>query len=179
MKARILSAAAGFDKPDITLGGTQFHIKKLQPMDGFRVLEIIRPGVKDALRDALGGTLSGEGEEVETVLRGAAVIVNVIFGVHPEVVEDVRRELWDRVTFKTPNMAEPAALLGREDEAFERCEPVEFYELLGRSLAVNFTASFSAVMDTMEAEEKDSSPPSKPAVSRRSSASPSVRVSAS
>ena len=61
----------------------------------------------------------------------------------------VGRKVFEKVSFANARITTPQQLAGTEDTAFDGLEPVAVYEVLLRALAVNFTASFRALVSKL------------------------------
>ena len=135
------------DAREVQLGDVKFTIGKLLPMEGFKVFEMIRPGLKDAL-----GVDDGDGEATANPIK---TVLNIACAAEPEMVEKVRSAMFRHVRFTSPDVPTPTVLLSNEDTAFKDLEPYHIYEILVRTLTVNFTGSFSALMSRNQAEASD------------------------
>ena len=134
-------------EPECQIGETRFFIDKLGAMEAWRILERIR---HELSRTPL--------ELTDTTDVG--VLVRAILALDPVFIERLRRDLFEHVRFVNTKALSPQPLAGAEDMAFEGegVEPVAVYEVLVRSLAVNFTASFGAVVSQFGDEPPSSSP---------------------
>ncbi len=132
-------------EPECQIGETQFFFDKLGAMEAWRILERIR--------HELSRTNLGE-------IGDVTVLVRAILALDPAFIERLRRDLFEHVRFVNTKALSPQSLLGAEDMAFEGegVEPVAVYEVLVRSLAVNFTGSFGAVVSQFGDEPPSSSP---------------------
>ena len=149
MTTQMLSAASAFAERDFEIGNTHFRVHKLLPMRGFQVLEMIRSALGGKLASVLSDTDSG----VATVIVGAAL------SLPPEAVERISAALYERVEFARPGSDYMALTPATQPMAFEDIEPVQIYELLIRCLAVNFTASWDAILSRIrEIRPVESSP---------------------
>ena len=126
----------------VKMGKTTFHIGKLLPMEGFDTLERIRL----ALGKSADLSRVGNGSIAE---MGAAA-VKAILSLPPEDVARIRDDLFAQVRVSVPQSSATLELLGNEGMAFEDLEPVAVYELLARCIAVNFSASFSAILSGIQ-----------------------------
>ena len=134
-------------EPECQIGETRFFIDKLKAMKAYQVLEEIRHELSRTPFELTDTTDVG-------------VLVRAILALDPVFVERLRRTLFEHVRFANTKALSPQPLAGAEDMAFEGegVEPVAVYEVLVRSLAVNFTASFGAVVSQFGDEPPSSSP---------------------
>ena len=132
-------------KQTFTKGDTTFRIRKMLAMEAYEVLEIIRPGVKGALSKVSGGFED--------------VVTSVVFGLDREIVEQCRQRMFACITFTRPNSPDPRTLATREDEGFAGMEAHAVYETLVRAFAVNFTPSFSVLMQFLESHQAEKDTP--------------------
>ena len=118
-------------KPEVSIAGTQFRLDKIPTMEGYHILEGIRRAAADTIRDPL---------PMISVDPSLAILFAILKFEVP-FVESLRMKLFAHIKFSSATTS-LVRLKGSEDEAFEKCEPSAVYEILFRSLAVNFTASF-------------------------------------
>lgn len=128
---------------EFEIDGTKFAINPLGAMDGFALLEEIRVELGDSID--LGGmrdTLQSDSSEGAALASGAATFARTVMRLRPEFVERVRSKLFSRITFHNSHTTTPQPLQGFEEMAIR--SPFTPYELLVRSLAVNFMTSIPA-----------------------------------
>ena len=136
--------------PELVIDGTRFVVGKLPAMAAFDLMEQIRREL---------GKLSGVVAQGET---GDAVVGNVlqlVLSLEPSFVAQVRRKLFEKVSFSNQHAPAPQQLAGAEDMAFDGLEPVAVYEVLLRCLQVNFTASLRALVSRFKDVSQATSPP--------------------
>ena len=129
-------ALEGLTDTDIEIDGTRFFIAKLPAMAAFDLMETIRHELGRSQAPAAP-------ENAPDVL--APSLIRVVLSLDPAFVSQVRRKLFERVSFSNQRAPTPQQLAGAEDMAFDGLEPVAVYEVLVRSLAVNFTPSLRAL----------------------------------
>lgn len=122
--------AADLTEREFTLGDVSFTVRKLLAMEGYRILEYIRPAL-----ERLGRTEMSESTSIVQFYVALAAVLP------PETVERTRRDLFALVMFTTPESPTPAVLAGQEEQAFKDLTPVHVYEVLARAFAVNFLES--------------------------------------
>ena len=116
---------------------TRFVIGKMKAMEGFACLERIREQVGQSL-----------GLEVSTASTPAALL-RIVLSLPTTFVEKLRVQLFKHVRYQNAHAVTLAPLTGNEDSAFDALEPSAIYEVLARSLAVNFTPSFRGIVETI------------------------------
>ena len=117
---------------EFQIGDTHFKIIKLYAMASYKLFEKIRVAASEKLAgiDFSGGF-------------GQQQAMTALMSLPPQFVEDLRVELFASILFRNRNDAKTFQKLGgAEDMAFQGLEPVAVYEVLLRSLAVNFSPSF-------------------------------------
>ena len=126
----------GLTEPEVEITGTRFFIAKLPAMAAFDLMELIRHELGKSQSVALP-------EGAPDVLVSG--LIRMVMSLDPAFVSGVRRKLFERVSFSNQRAPTPQQLAGAEDMAFNGLEPVAVYEVLVRSLAVNFTPSLRAL----------------------------------
>ena len=138
-------------KEHIKIGNTDFQIRKLLPMEQFRVLEEIRVALGMSMRPedlaAIGGVDTFGG------------IVSIVLKLAPAAVESVRQQLFEQVLFRNDSAQTWLELSRREPTAFEHLEAIHIYELLIRAVAVNFFGSWSVIRSRIPATSPTTPPP--------------------
>ena len=130
------------DDQRFEIDGTQFNVKKLGAIEGFRLLEYIRHaiGTTDGVLESLGSDVStvlgDDGKPVEMNDSFAVAAANLFGRLDPKDVEHVRQVLFQQITFTNAQAIDPLALAGVEDMAFT--DPAAIYEVTLRGLAVSF-----------------------------------------
>ena len=118
---------------DFSIGDIRFRVSKLKGMAGFELLEKIRTALG---QEALDNTFASENEaEVGTS------VIGLICSIPTKNVLDILDSCKECIDVRLPSsdrylpMREVEALLN------EVIEPVDYYELIARAIAVNFTKS--------------------------------------
>ena len=142
-------SVATWTEPEATIDGTRFFFGKLPAMRGFEVLEQIRVEIGD--------------KADEELTAGIESLLKALLSLSRGFVETLRRELFKAVRYSNARAQTPQVLAGAEDTAFDGLEPIAVYEVLGRSLAVNFSDSFRRLGSTLAAAAGSTSPSSREA----------------
>lgn len=156
--------AEPLDAQEVTLGDTTFQIRKLLPMEAFRLFEVIRPALQDALR--VQWPLSSDNEQ-----NRIAMYVAFAATIPPDIVETARRQCFKHVFYKAHDAPTPQPLESQEDMAFKNLEAVHIYEVLVRSLYLNFVESWG-VLKSLLPQLEQLFPQSGPETSPTSSQTP-------
>ena len=119
---------------EFQLGEVRFQVRKLLPMESYRVLETIRGSLGSIAK-------AGLADNADQWQLGATIIS----GLPPDTVEQVRQVLFGEVLFTCPEQTSPVRLAGSEELAFKGLEPVHVYEVLARAFTVNFQGSWDAL----------------------------------
>ena len=125
------------EETEFTIGETDFRVKKLLPMEGFDLLEVVRPGLQVVVDDLKGAT-DDEADTEDRNVKATEMIVTFIAKLPREIVKEARRVLFTQVEFKNKQHGDWTKLGGREDEGFHKLHPVNVYIVIGRAFAVNF-----------------------------------------
>ena len=125
---------------EFRIGDTEYEIKKLLPMDAFRLLEKIRPGLNDAMDSAKLESLASAVSLGKPGTRAAIGMARFMLALPPGTVKIAMDNMFPKVFWRDPNRGEAIPLAGREDEGIKN--PFDFYVLIGRCFAVNFLAYF-------------------------------------
>ena len=150
-----LSNPDSFLEPECAIGGTHFAIRKMAAMEGWTLLERIREQVGKSLDMELPSVEGDRDRVARTFLR-------TILTLPPSFTQWLRDQLFGHVQFTNSVARTPIALKGSEDTAFMDLEPSAVYEVMARSLAVNFTPSFRRIVETIStrlSQDGDTSPP--------------------
>ena len=130
-----------FSETEAVIGPTTFSFTKLGAMEGWNVLERIR--------EEVGKTADLEKLEFGEDMKAMAVsLLKAVLALPSPVVEEIRRRLFASVQFKSASTTWQA-LAGAEDSAFNGLESSAIYEVMGRSLSVNFFGSFAGIAATI------------------------------
>ena len=139
-----IGAVASWTEPEAKIEGTRFLFGKLPAMKGFDVLEQIRVEVGNKADAEMTASIDG--------------LLKVLLSLSRGFVEALRLDMFKVVRFANGRAKTPQVLAGAEDMAFDGLDPVAVYEVLGRSLAVNFTASFRRLASSLGADPATTSP---------------------
>ena len=122
----------------LKIGEVDFQIEKLPAMEAWRVFEKIR--------HAFATCDIGDPKGIGQIVTG----IKAVMALPVEFVDGIRAELFTYIKFRTKqsdgNMSDWITLSGMEATAFEDLEAVAVYNLISRSLSVNFTESFNAII---------------------------------
>lgn len=130
-----------FCETDFTLGEVQFRITKLNVMDGYRMLERIRKQLATTADKV-------EIDRTSDVNSGLSIIQSIM-QLDEAFVEEMRKKLFTSVEFKGNGAMDYIKLEGSEDMAFQSLQPTHIYEVLVRSLVVNFMDSVKGLMSAL------------------------------
>ena len=146
----------------VVLGGTTFYIDKMLPLDGWRVLEVIRPCLKDLLEavdiDSLVYTDDEGGLNVDIV-----EFLKVSSAVPPDTLGLLMQNCHRSVSFSNAKVPSKTLIVDGTTNvnstvlAYEDLDPYHPYEVLGRWLAVNFSASLTGILSRFGVMIQDSS----------------------
>lgn len=116
-------------------GETTFSLGKMPATTGWDVLEEIR--------EASTAPLKFDEADPRDMFQA------VVLSLPKPFTRRLRDKMFAYVTFQNRMQQTPEVLAGHEEEAFDAigAEPIEIYDLFIRSLAVNFTPSFLAMLD--------------------------------
>lgn len=136
-----LESLGGFDnlskELEFTKGETAFKINKLLAMDAFDVVEIIRTALAESK------TIAGEFD------NDGVALIKAILGINSDRLKEVKRKLFDHVTFTNTMYETPETLSKNEAAAFVGLDAVAIYEILGRCLIVNFMSTFQNLASSL------------------------------
>ena len=128
------------------IGDTRFHLDKMGAMEAWRVLEVIRKEASNVAGLPITDLMTQlRGATMDDAIRIGAKVALAVIGLPVPFVEGLRKTLFKHVRFTGNGAQTPQMLMGAEDMAFNGLEPVAIYEVLVRSLAVNFTPSFAGL----------------------------------
>ena len=129
--ALIASAMALTDR-EFTIRDVRFTVNKLLTPDAFKVLEQLRFAVGDRLKALPADSTF-------------SAYVGLVLSIEPGMVEKLMAMLFKTVSFKTPDQPQALGLLTKEAMAFKDLEPIHYYEVIARCLAVNFFGSLAEI----------------------------------
>ena len=147
-----ISLLKGLTNSEFSLGDVKFQIIKLSPMSGFKLSEKIRFALAssaDAVDIGNNTTKDKDGQN-QSELAAAVLFCKAILKLPPSTIEDFRNVLFENIEFTGGDVSQGwVKLRGMEDMAFKN--PFHVYEVLVRSLVVNFTGSFKELMQRFPA----------------------------
>lgn len=128
---------------DFELSGTQYHIVKLNPFAGFKLLEKIRREASGVLRNHdIAALLGKDMRDTDDLVVIGSELITALLEFDPPFIEEIMNALFEHVTFANDAAVTPQKLRGGEELAFR--EPTDPYEVLARCLIVNFGSSFAS-----------------------------------
>ena len=125
----------------VVFGETTFYFHRALPLEAFRILEEMRPGLSSlsevarAAADADAAGADRRGNAIATAMAAAGKLP-------PETVSVAMKRLTHHVTFERRDLGAPLKVAADLDSAFKGLTVVQIYEVLVRAFAVNFTDSF-------------------------------------
>ena len=119
----------------VEISGTRFFFSKMRAMQAFPVVEKIRFGLGKL--DALDSLKAMDFSTDDVTVEDFVVFAKVILGIEPKLVEEIRVTLFQHVHYQNKSTSKQV-LAGSEDQAFQDCGIDAIYEVLIRSLVVNF-----------------------------------------
>lgn len=127
-------------QPEFSIGETHYTVIKFGSLEGWRVFEHIRLAVGTSDLDIDGN------------LDNKAILgwIKAILALDLSFVDGLRVTLFKNISFRNTSAASPQPLSGAEDMAI--AEPLHIYEIMFRSLAVNFTPSFIDILSRLGGE---------------------------
>ena len=139
-----------FTAREFEIEGTRYAIEPLGAMDGFALMEEIRRELGDAIDiSGMRSTIESEEGESAAIANGAIAFARTLLRMDPAFVERIRAKLFSRIKFQNQHAATYQPLHNNEELAFD--SPFVIYELIARSLAVNFMtripASVSSILE--------------------------------
>ena len=162
--------AEGMLAPNIEYKGVDFRIARLNPLFAHQVAEYLRP-------ELLSKPLAGGGYGLSSLLGAPAILamikegsgdmfpaefipavaglVDAVLTLSPQVMERLRVDLFNSISYRTPAMSDYEKLLGNENDCFAMMPRVGIYVLIVRAFLVNFSDSFGEILSLMPG---DSSP---------------------
>lgn len=145
---------------EFELNGTNYRINKLPAMAGWRLLEKIRREAGRIINtDDIGRVLNADPSthDVDDLILAGTSLISLLLRLDPEFVErTLMSKLFESVVFTNQHAQTPQKLAGAEDMAFQK--PTDPYEVLARSIAVNFTDSFVPLVRSLLGGLSDSLP---------------------
>jgi len=137
MLEKMLNNIENMTAPEFTRGAVTFHINKMPAVVSWKLLDKSR-------RELAAQT---NAQDATSLAHTAAVFVKGVMLLPHNFVEELRGELFQHIQFKGKNVEKGwADLAGMEDTAFQDMEGDIIYELIIRSLVVNFEKSCKRVV---------------------------------
>ena len=140
---QIRALSEAWQETEFTIGGTTFHVTKMNAMDSFEVLELIRTSSASALVNA---------DATGTVQETVASLISGVLSIPRSNLRQIREELFREVRFTNKIARTKMVLYQNEHKAFNGLLPTHVYEVLARCLCVNFTESVSDILRRAGAE---------------------------
>ena len=142
-----------------------FYFEKMLPMEAFELFEDLRSGLEPLApsiavffnSDVLDE--SGQFNVSKAQIHAVAPIVSLLGKLPKETVALAKARLFEHVTFKSPAVPTPAKISDSPGAAFDGLNFTHIYEILGRSLAVNFTDSLADLLSPYLVRPPSDSPP--------------------
>ena len=130
-----------FDQPEFEIDGVKFRINKMNAITSFPVLESIRAEMGKSNFD-----LPETGGSVDAATSMIQELLKAMLSVNPEFVEGLRVKFFKNIEAKTEDTtAGWLKISDNEELVFAKLEASAIYELIVRSLVVNFTRSFKEI----------------------------------
>lgn len=134
---------------EFNIGTVRFKIDKMPATQGWRLMEYIRHAI--GTQDHMAGV--SPNDPGSTLVMGIAAIA----ALPTDTVEYIRNVMFPHVHYWTAEVRGGNGVTlttdGDIDMAFADLEPVHLYELIVRCLAVNFTASYTAILSAFPSVE--------------------------
>ena len=120
-------------------GESTFYFDKIPALKAWDILEYIRANAGRTLASTELGTGSASGMQ----------LLQALIGVDADFVKRLRSKMFAHVYFVRPGVAlTKQRLAGAEEIAFLDLDAMDIYQVLGRSLAVNFLHSFRLIAES-------------------------------
>ena len=138
---------SGMGGREFEIAGTRFRVNKLDAMEAWAALEIIRPVLASIAEESvesikLAALQYATGADEDQI----AIKVGLMLLKLPAItVEAMRVKLFGSVTFTNAQIKTPRTLLQNEDAAFQNAEGLAVGEVIARAFAVNFMNSWGAI----------------------------------
>ena len=145
---------APFTAREFQIEDTQFTVTPLTAMQGFAMLEDIRHELGESLDiSGMRDTMESERGEPIAIANASIAFARTLLRMRPDFVEGIRRKLFAQIAFRNGNTNVPQTLLNFEDLAFRSAFVP--YELIARSLAVNFMTGIPESVSSLLGEIRD------------------------
>ena len=164
------NALGALTDEEFQIGDVRFIVQKLGALEGFRTLELIRSQLGKSFDGDVAGTIkdyleSDTDVKSDTDVNSGLAVVRVILGLNPAFIDQIRATLFKRIRYSAGG--NPLEILGGPgDVALDMCfnreglGPGAIYEVLVRSLVVNFFASAAALFARLGAFAPSDTAPS-------------------
>ena len=156
--------AEGMLAERFSISDVQFEIIKLNAMEGWRVLEYIRPelgNLKLSPNGAAGMLAQFLPETAPAgvpagLMEAGMQILQAVLALEPAFVDRIRQDVFRSVRYLRPESKNNAYeyLLGKEDDAFAGMPPIAVYKVLVRAVAVNFFDSLGDILSPMDGADQ-------------------------
>ena len=136
---------------EVEIKGVRFQIRKLLPDEAFTLYETLRPALSTVSKIDWGPLELTSGDAFKasvatlTTKQIITICMDVITAIPADTVKAIRPQLFQHVLFTSEAVPTPRPLHGNVDVAFKDLGPFYIYEVLIRSLAVNFTESWADI----------------------------------
>ena len=138
---------SGMGGREFEIAGTHFRINKLEAMEAWNTLELLRPVLAEiaersveSIKIAALQYMTGEDQDQ------IAVKIGLMLGKIPALtMEALRLRLFSAVMFTNANIKTPRVLLQNEEAAFQNAEGLAVGEVIIRAFAANFTSSWAGI----------------------------------
>ena len=132
---------------EFEIAGTRFQINKLEAMEAWSTLEMLRPILAGIAERSVGSLKVAAmqyatGEDTDQV----AIKIGLMLAQLPAItMEGVRQKLFQGVKFTNAQIQTPRVLLGNEEAAFQDAEGLAIGEVIVRAFAANFMSSWAGI----------------------------------
>ena len=129
-----------FAEPEFQIGSTHYRVVKFAAKQGWQLFEQIRREFGKSDFD-IDGNLD---------MKAFLSLLKTVLELDTVFVEKLRVTLFANVFYRNEHAQTEQSLLNSEDMGVE--EPLDIYEIMFRSLAVNFTRSFKGLISRLSGE---------------------------
>ncbi len=132
--------------------GTQFNFKRLNAIEAFACLEIIRVTLGTKIGDIDVSLLTFDQDTEDETKKMAALkeFMQLVLKIPPAIVKELQKRMWREVYFQNATTSRtPQALSGNEAEAFNKGSPLDIYQVTARSFAINFFPFFEELISML------------------------------
>jgi len=125
-------------KQDFTLGDTTFKIDKLCGLDGWKLF--------DKIRAELGVNVDRLDFKDGDAMTAIVELTRLILSTSSEFINETRSDFYPGVRFRRAGDSQFQQItVHNEMSAYEKFDPIDFYELLTRCFMINFFSSFQKI----------------------------------